>query len=122
MTDDSPARDYKDRKVGLLLFGILQLLIGFGCAMTVPLMVLGTIVGATVDPSAQTSIRMMIPGLLFYVAIAVGFIWLGIGSILARRWARTIILVCSWIALVCGTSGLLVWLLLAPDMFKAMDI
>jgi len=120
MTDVSEGASYRDRKVGLVLFGVVQLLIGITCALMVPLMILSMLVGATVDPSNQMSARMMVPGVLFYVAIAVWFTWLGIGSMLARRWARTIILVSSWIAFVCGIGGLAVWLFMAPDMFEAM--
>ena len=120
MNDDSQIANHKDRKVGLVLFGIGQLMIGLVCAIMVPLMILGVLVGAAVDPSTRANISTIIPGVMFYLAVAVCFIWVGIGSIQARRWARTIILVCSWLAFACGVGGTAVWLFIAPDMFSAM--
>jgi len=38
--------------------------------------------------------------ILFYALLAVLFVWLGIGSIMARRWARALVLVSSWFWLV----------------------
>jgi hypothetical protein len=36
------------------------------------------------------SMQMMIAGMVFYLLLAVALIWLGIGSIRARRWAWTL--------------------------------
>lgn len=62
----------------------------------------------------------MLPGLLFYVLAAVWFISMGIGSVKARRWARALILVSSWLWLICGIGGLFFILLLMPDMYDKM--
>ena len=114
--------DFKDRKVGLVVFGILEVILGAFCALSVPLMIFGMIASATLNksPAAPMSAGMIIPGVLFYALLAVGFIWMGIGSIKARRWARALWLVCSWVWLISGISGLILVLLLMPDVWGQM--
>jgi hypothetical protein len=88
----------------------------------VPLMIFGMIVSRVVDNSAAAamSLSMMIPGILVYVLAAVWFIWMGIGSVKARRWARALVLVSSWLWLITGVNGLIFMLLLMPDMYEQM--
>ncbi len=114
--------DFKDRKTGLVVFGILSIILGGFCALMVPLMILGMIASRVLDNSAAApmSPAMMIPGVLLYVLAAVWFIWMGIGSVKAQRWARALILVSSWLWLICGISGLFFMLLLMPDMYEKM--
>jgi hypothetical protein len=114
--------DFKDRKTGLVVFGILQIIHGGFFALMVPLMIIGMIASAARGDSSAPPINtsMMIPGILFYVLVAVWFIWMGIGSIKARRWARALILVSSWLWLICGTGGLIFMLLLMPQMYDRM--
>jgi hypothetical protein len=114
--------DFKDRKTGLVVFGILQIIHGGFFALMVPLMIIGMIASAARGDSSAPPINasMMIPGILFYVLVAVWFIWMGIGSIKARRWARALILVSSWLWLICGICGLIFMLLLMPQMYDRM--
>jgi len=114
--------NFKDRKAGLIVFGILQIIFGGFCALMVPLMILGMITSTALKDSSTTSMNasMMIPGVLFYILLAVWFICMGIGSIRARRWARALLLVSSWIWLIGGISGLISVLVLMPDMYDQM--
>lgn len=114
--------DFKDRKTGLVVFGILQIVFGGICALMVPLMILGMIRSTAFKDSSTTSMNasMMIPGVLFYVLIAVWFICMGIGSIRARRWARALLLVSSWVWFISGLNGLIFMLMLMPDMYEQM--
>ncbi len=114
--------DFKDRKIGLVVFGILQIIFGGFCVLMVPLMILAMIASTTFKDSSTASmnVSMMIPGVLFYVLLAVWFIWMGVGSIRARRWARALLLVSSWIWLIGGISGLISVLVLMPDMYDQM--
>ena len=114
--------DFKDRKTGLVVFGILQIIFGGFCALMVPLMIFGMIASAVLDNSgaAPMSLSMMIPGVLLYVLVAVWFICMGIGSVKARRWARALVLVSSWLWLISGIGGLIFILLLMPDMYEKM--
>lgn len=114
--------DIKDRKTGLVVFGIFEILLGAFCALMVP-MILGMLVLATLKKGAASSVSagtMMIPGLLFYALLAVWFIWMGIGSIQARRWARALVLVTSWLWIINGMIGLVFMLVFLPDIYNQM--
>lgn len=113
---------FKDRKTGLVLFGVLQIGLGALCTLMIPLMLFGMMASKAVSVKGAPPIdaHMMIPGILFYALIALWFIWVGIGSILARRWARALIVVTSWIWLISGLGGLLVLWLILPDMYAQM--
>ena len=114
--------EFKDRKAGLVVFGILQIIFGGFIALMVPFMIFGMIASTVLDKSSAAPMRpaMMIPGILLYVLAAVWFIWMGIGSVKARRWARALVLVSSWLWLICGVSGLIFMLLLMPDIYGQM--
>jgi len=114
--------DFRDRKVGLVVFGILQVILGGICALMVPLMIIGIIASAALREGAAMPMNtsMMIAGALFYVLPAVWFICMGIGSIRTRRWARALVLVSSWLWLICGISGLVSLLLFMPNMYSQM--
>jgi len=114
--------NFKDRKVGLVIFGIMHLGMGALCALMVPLMIIGIIASKSVNSGTapQTDPRMMIPGILVYVVFAVCFIWMGVGSIMARRWARALILTTSAMWMVCGIGGLAAMIFIMPDMYRQM--
>jgi hypothetical protein len=59
--------------------------------------------------------------LLVYVFLGIWFIWMGIGSIQARRWARALCLIASWLSLISGITGMLFMLLFMPDMYEQMS-
>lgn len=114
---------YKDRKTGLAVFGAIQIALGALCALFVPLMIMGMLAAAVMDKGADEALsaRAMIPGLLVYVLLAIWFIWMGIGSIQARRWARALCLVASWLWLISGIAGMLFMMLFMPDMYEQMS-
>ena len=112
--------DVKNRKLGLTIFGSFQILAGALCALMVPFMVVGMVASSRLASGPAMDVSMMLPALFFYVALAVWFIWMGIGSIMARRWARALILVSSWVWLVSGASGFVVMLAIMPGMFRQM--
>jgi hypothetical protein len=114
---------FQDRKALLVVFGILQIILGAVCAMLVPFMALSLIMAGSIESGAvpPTNIRMIVPNLLFYLIFAVWFIWAGIGSIKARRWARALVLVFSWLWLICGVIGVVVMFFIMPDIFGKMS-
>jgi hypothetical protein len=115
---------FKDRRGGLIAFGILQIILGLICALIVPFMVLGTRMSAGVSPNAsvpQPDTRMMIPMLLFYLLLAVWLIWMGIGSVMARRWARALVLVVSWLWLIVGVMAMASMVFIMPGMYTQMN-
>jgi hypothetical protein len=104
---------YKDRRTGLIVFGIFAVIIGAICALFVPLMIFGQLInarklGTDFDPSAALISSFV------YGVMAVAMIWLGVGSILARRWARALLLCLGWIGLITGVLAM-------PAVFLAMD-
>lgn len=104
---------FKNRGTGLIFFGVLQIIMGLCCALLVPLMLLSLFV--TPPTGAPPSVRMLIPAIAIYGMLAVHFIWLGVGSILARRWARALTLVFSWLWLVIGILTLIMMIFWMPD-------
>src|SRR2546423_12501878 len=92
---------FRDRKAGLVVFGILTALMGCLCALLVPVMFFGQAMAAT--KGAGMGVHTMLPAAVMYGVIATIFIWLGIGSIMARRWARALLLILAWSWLIIGT-------------------
>jgi hypothetical protein len=91
----SPLNPYKDRSGALIGFGILEIILGCGCLLMILLMVLGlSMASQTADGGPGA--RMAIPMVGIYGAVAGVFVWLGIGSIMRRRWARALSLILSW--------------------------
>lgn len=103
--------DYEDRKTGLVVFGILTLLMGLLCALFVPLMAIGQSMAP--QGSVGASMHTLVPAMAMYLGIAVVLIWLGIGSIMARRWARALLLVlsASWLVIGIISMGMMIFLL-----------
>jgi hypothetical protein len=101
---------FKDRSTGLIIFGALQIAMGCCCALLILFMLL-------VLPSvgAPTNVRMMIPALGVYALSAVLLTTLGVGSILARRWARALTLVAAWMWLVIGVMTMIIMSLWMPN-------
>jgi uncharacterized membrane protein len=69
---------------------------------------------------AAMNVKSSIFGLFFYAALAAWFITMGIGSMLARRWARALVLVSSWIWLIAGIGGIVTVVLVMPGIFDAV--
>ena len=74
---------FKDRRTGLLVFGILEILFGAMAAMMVPLMIFGQTMAARAQ-QGEIPLRQLIPGAMVYLVAGGVLIGLGIGSILGR--------------------------------------
>ncbi|TWU09467.1 hypothetical protein CA54_47090 [Symmachiella macrocystis] len=107
---------FDDRSTGLLVFGILQIIMGCFSAMLVPMMLLSTL--ASPASGAPTTVRMMLPAIGMYGMVAVVLIWLGVGSTLARRWARALTLVLAWMWLAMGLVSLIMMCFVMPNMLS----
>ena len=108
-----PATQFKNRKIGLIIFGGLTLLAGCCCALLVPLAIIGLQLAAK-SPHPTRAAHNIIPIVALYGALAVILVWLGIGSILARRWARALLVIWSWSLFVVGIVAVVVMILMAP--------
>jgi hypothetical protein len=105
------AANYRDWHGGLIVFGILLILAGAVCALFT--LVAGLTPPPTPGGPKPVGGRVMLPVFLIYGGLAVGNVWLGIGSIRARRWARALTLLAAWAWLLMGVCmlGLMVFVL-----------
>jgi hypothetical protein len=115
----TPVQTYKDRRAGLVVFGILQIALGLLAALMPLFMVVGVLAGNAAARGAAPA-RVMAPVAMLYLAGAVTLIVLGIGSIRARRWARAIILALSWMWLILGGATCIGFGAMLPHMFDAL--
>lgn len=112
-----PGPEFKDRRTGLMIFGILLIILGCCVGLMVPLMMVGQVMAQRTAGVEATPMRLLLPALLFYVGLAVAFIWLGIGSAMCRRWARALLLIISWMWLLGGSCGLVALAFVLPRFF-----
>ena len=113
-----PAADYRDRSSGLIAFGVVQILLGMLCVLLVGLMVVGQRIAAQ-STGAGPNFRMMAFSLAFYAILAAVLVWLGLGSIGTRRWARALSLILAWSWLLAGIVSLIFFAILVPQMVQA---
>jgi hypothetical protein len=110
---------YKDRSTGLMIFGILTLLLGSLAGLLV-LLTLGQAAAAGAMKTPPLSVSTILPMVSIYGVLAVALIWLGIGSIQARRWARALLLIFSWSWLVMGIFVLIAMAFVMPKMLASL--
>ncbi len=108
---------FKNRRTGLAVFGVLTIMLGAVSGMLVPLMFFGQQM-AERSTGIPADTRAMLPAMLMYGTLAVVLVWLGVGSIMARRWARVLILIFSWTWLLMGVVSLAGMALLAPRLIE----
>lgn len=112
--------DHRDRRTGLIVFGVLLIVVGCLNALLAVLLLAGPLVMPGAGAGAATSAdRMLVPAVLTYAALAAMFVWLGVGSILTRRWAPPLILTVAWLWLVSGVFGTAFAALMLPSLVDA---
>src|SRR3954468_2348150 len=106
----APPPAYKDRRTALIIFGVIEILIGlFSLGMI--LLVALVLAAGPVPPQGNSPLppAALFAGIaVFYGVVGAFFITVGIGSIRARRWARIAMLVASSIWLTFGIFAMLV--------------
>jgi hypothetical protein len=115
---DTPS-EFKDYKTGLVLFGILTILLGGVCALFVPLMFFGQAMSA--KSGAPTNTQAIIPAIVMHAALAIALVWLGVGSMMARRWARALLLIFSWSWLIIGLISMVFMAFFLPQIMQAVQ-
>ena len=93
---------YHDRGPGLMIFGVVQIILGLLAALMVPLMGLGAFM-SRLTPGGGMRLGQFISGVATYIFIAAALLALGIGSVQMKRWARALTLVTSWYWLITGS-------------------
>ncbi|HEV2395080.1 MAG TPA: hypothetical protein VG146_22240 [Verrucomicrobiae bacterium] len=124
MNQNAPFQDippvppqYKDRHTGLVVFGILEIVLGALCLLMVGFMVLGQLMLSRTSGALNS--RILLPGILVYVGMAAVFVWLGVGSIQCRRWARALLLILAWGWLCVGVIAVPLMAFLMPRILRA---
>jgi MFS family permease len=113
---------FKARRAGLAIFGIFHIIIGAFCVLFMLFTIVGAVALRNLGEStiAAMSVGQMILVVSLYLLLAIWFVWMGIGSILARKWARALILITSWLWLICGLIGFICILFFMPDIFSPL--
>jgi hypothetical protein len=73
------------------------------------------------SPGAPHGTAVILPVVAVYGSLALALMWLGIGSIKTRRWARALLLIYSWSWLVTGVISLAVMAVLSPQFLHAIE-
>jgi hypothetical protein len=92
---------HADRTVGLMIFGIAQIILGLLSGLMIPLVALAAF-ASRLGPGGSMRPGQVLSAASTYAFAAVVLIVLGIGSIQYRRWARALTLIASWYWLVMG--------------------
>jgi hypothetical protein len=98
---------FKDRSTGLLVFGIFEILGSAVCLLLIPLLFFGQAMSARMT-SSPAQYRFVLAPAAAYGLIAAMLLTVGIGSIRARRWARSFSLILGWSWLVMGSLAAIV--------------
>ncbi|MBZ5496557.1 MAG: hypothetical protein LAP85_09150 [Acidobacteriia bacterium] len=111
-----PSVEFKDRRTGLIAYGWLEIVLGGLCALMVPLLFFAlTLVPPT---SGGPDSRVTGVAAMAYGVLAAALVWLGIGSILCRRWARALLLILSWGWFLAGILALGFYAVFAGALFS----
>ena len=108
-------KTYKDRTVGFEVFGCLEILMGLVVAL------LGLLILMVPKNLTAPSPSSMVGDAIFYFLIAGVFIWLGVGSILIRRWARALWLMLAWVWLLMGVLSCVFLVFFMPKMMESLS-
>lgn len=97
---DQPTQ-FRDRKVGLIVLGIIQIILGALCALCVPFTILGAVMSQMVDQpetAPPVSALTIVPGVVFYLILAVLSALVAVGVYRMRKsaWLGSIILTLLW--------------------------
>jgi len=111
------ATTFKDRSGGLLACGIVEIALGGLALLFIPFILLGAVLSRKTTGTAMPA-GSYVQSIAMYAFSAAVFVTLGIGSIRARRWARALNLVVSWIWLVLGVLSTILITAILPTGFK----
>ena len=101
--------EHQDRSVLLFAFGLAELVFGVFALFLTALLVVRLCIG---EPEPA----MLVPAILGHLLLGVYYVAAGIGSIQARRWARPVVVVVSWLWLLTGVAALALAAVFLPGM------
>jgi hypothetical protein len=89
---------FRNQSFGLFVFGVLQIVMGCFCGFTAVALYAGYV------PVEGAYGAINHPSVVFYCLSAILLMWLGAGSIFARRWAWTLTVILAWLWLMMGVG------------------
>jgi hypothetical protein len=112
---------FRNRKTGLVIFGVVEILLGCLCVLFCLLVLSVGLMGegAAAKAGSMPGKGSVLLALTMYGGLAVFFVWMGLGSIKGRRWARALMLVVSIWWLIVGTLTTLFLAFIMPHMISA---
>jgi hypothetical protein len=116
-----PAPAWRDRSRALVGYGWLLIVSGSLCLLFV-LLTTAIVLLAPPTAGAPAAGRALVFNAVFYTAVGVALIVLGVGSIRARRWARSLALVVAWCWFALGLCSLLLLAIMLPRVFAASAV
>jgi hypothetical protein len=120
-TGATPERDFQDRSRWLVLVGLAEILIACLCALIAVLLpILSRYFAQQSETAAISGGGMTILNAGIFLALALLFALLGVGTVRARRWARDLMLVTAWIWLIAGILTVFLLILIAPHELHKM--
>ena len=108
---------YRDRGTGLMIFGVIQIILGLLAALMVPLVALAAFM-SRIAPGGAMRPGQFVSAVASYAFIAVALIGLGIGSVQMKRWGRALTLVTSWYWLIVGSLATVLMTAVLPVTMK----
>ena len=99
----------------MIFFGIVEFGIGALCILLLVFGIFGFVAASHTNQPGMPVLRpsQMAASLSIYLIAGVMLLTLGVGSMLARRWARDLSLIASWMWLILGisTAATMIWIL-----------
>ena len=91
---------YRDRRAALICVGAVEIALGLLALLFLCLLDRDGLRSTTIAEAPLVGLRLPVPRAALYLMTAVGFGWLGVGSAMARRWARALMLIAAyfWLA------------------------
>ena len=111
---------YKDRSTGLVLFGTFTILLGCLSGLVIPMMLIEQFAHRG-GSARRPPLSAFLPAIVVFGTMAAALIWLGIGSIMARRWARALLLILSWSWLFTGVINSSLMMLVLPKILATFS-
>ena len=113
---------YKSRRGALIFFGLVELAFGGLCLLFLGVAIFGFLVAANAPRPGMPvfQFRQMAMSLSVYLFGGVLLVTLGIGSILARRWARDLSLIVAWMWMIVGVLTAATMIVMLPRFMPQM--
>jgi len=113
---------FRDCRRWISVVGLIEILIGGLCGLCGLLFSLLSPFFRQ-NPATENLVRggMLTANVLALVAAAALFVWIGVGTIRVRRWARDMMLVAAWVWLIVGAAALVLVFITIPRRLQELS-